>query len=287
MRVLPLCYCEQLTAEDVLQHEASDRVWVPKPMFERWMDAEDVGSVVIFRMDNQAACMWAYHASDTNTIYAPTWMCQALGVPMDPFEDVVDYEGSDVDDDYDPCDQGITPIRYTPAMCTSVVLQPHTSAHLCVPDETPDEALSRGFENYTCLTEGQTMSLRLTNGETVTVTVTEAHPRPTKGAPKPLCIRNPSGALDVVLDLLPPLDALVEEPQTSPNGDRLATSNCIISPEVLERLKASMDAPVPEVPTPAPQPDVETPPQVVPLDREARRTLMARAALARIGKEVM
>lgn len=121
------------------------------------------------------------------------------------------------------------------------------------------------------------MSLRLTNGETVTVTVTEAHPRPTKeGAkPKPLCIRNSSGALDVVLDLLPPLDALVDP-----------VANNIIPPEVLERLAASMTMPEPPTnPHMQPlQPEVAEPvQQQAPPDREARRALMARAALARIG----
>lgn len=87
MRVLPLCYCEQLVGDEVLQHEASDRVWVPRHMFKRWMEAEEVGSVVVFRMERQAACMWAFHSGDPNTIYAPTWMCEALGVPLEPIDD--------------------------------------------------------------------------------------------------------------------------------------------------------------------------------------------------------
>lgn len=270
MRILPLCYCEQLVGDEVLQHEASDRVWVPRPMFERWMDAEEIGSVVVLRLERQAACMWAYHTGDPNTIYAPTWMCEALGVPLDPFDDDVDYEGADA---YDPLDQGIVPIRYKPAMCTSVVLQPHTSAHLHVPNETPDEALSRGFENYTCLTQGQTMTLRLTNGEEVVVTVVEAHPQPTKeGAkPKPLCIRS----TEVVLDLLPPLDAVLDDPSVLP-----VPNNNIIPAEVLERLKAEHMASAPPAPAPAPPTPEAAPPP--PLDREARRALMARAALARM-----
>lgn len=188
----------------------------------------------------------------------------------------VENTQDDPDYEYDPHDQGIVPIRYTPAMCTSVVLQPHTSAHLHVPDETPDEALSRGFENYTCLTQGQTMTLRLTNGEEVVVTVVEAHPQPTKeGAkPKPLCIRS----TEVVLDLLPPLDAVQDV-------EKVWTPN-VISPEVLARLTAehtvSTACPQSEPPAPIPAPQIpEQEPPRTPVDREARRALLAAAALRR------
>ena len=145
MRVLSLSYCDFMTSDDVNRHECSDRIWIPTRLFRTWMsEEEDVGSVVIVLLEGGkqtvAACVYGHHDDANNRIYAPAWMCEALGVNPDPFED------EEEDDDL------IVMLRHRPSMCTSVKLQPFTGNHLQVADETPEDALSRGFEAYTCLT---------------------------------------------------------------------------------------------------------------------------------------
>jgi hypothetical protein len=275
MRVLSLSYCEFLTTEEVWRHECSDRIWVPKNLFRTWMSEEDVGDVVIVLLEGGtkqvAACMYGPHNDANNVIFAPSWMCEALGTSLDPMGE---------DDEEEENDDLVIMTRYRPNMCTSVKLQPFTGQHLAVADETPDEALSRGFEEYTCLTEGQTMTLRLTNGELVTVTIVEAEPRPKEGRPpRPLCIRS----TEVVLDLLPPLDLL---------GSLDATAEPVESPATIKPLGGS---PIPrgifsfpglEAITPVKPTQPTPPPQSLSSDERAtRRALFAGAALRRFTAE--
>lgn len=195
MRIVPLAYCSFLSEEDLVTHECSDRIWVPQRMFERWMMEEDVGSLVIVRLERIAACMYGPHSDGNMRIYAPSWMCQALGVSMDPPED-------------DDSDDFIEMERIHPNMCSFLKLQPHTSDHLYAGD--PEETLSRAFEQYTCIMSGQTLTLMLPNGVSMETTIVESNP--TEG---PLCIRN----AEIVLDLLQPLDYVPEhvpEPHVEP-----------------------------------------------------------------------
>ena len=187
MRIIPLTYCSFLSEEEVATHECSDRIWVPQRMFERWMMEEDVGSLVIVRLEQIAACIYGPHSEGAMRIYAPTWMCEAIGVSLDPPEDE--------EDDF------VEAERIHPQMCTFLQLQPHTSDHLY--DNDPEETLSRAFEEYTCIMPGQTLSLRLPNGIRMEATVVSSEP-----AEGPLCIRN----AEIVLDLLQPLD-FVPEPE--------------------------------------------------------------------------
>jgi hypothetical protein len=191
MRIIPLTYCSFLSEEEVIRHECSDRIWVPHRMFERWMMEEDVGSLVIVRLERIAACIYGPHGDGNMRIYAPTWMCEAIGVSLDPPDD-------------DDSDDFIEVERIHPNMCTFLKLQPHTSDHLYAGD--PEETLSRAFEEYTCIMPGQSLTLLLPNGVRMETTVVESDP--TEG---PLCIRN----AEIVLDLLQPLD-YVPEPVREP-----------------------------------------------------------------------
>jgi hypothetical protein len=244
MRIIPLCYCPTLSEDDIYRHEASDRIWVPTHVFERWLTAEDAGSVVIVSLEGVPACMYAPHAGPRNVIYAPMWMCEELHVSLDP-------PGEDEDDDL------IMPERLQPSMCTFLKVQPHTSDHLpsCVGgsggDAMPEDTLSRAFEEYTCLREGQTMLLRLPSGDRMFVTIVEAHPSDSPS--NPLCIRN----TEIAIDLLEPLDAPQPQQPQPPQPQ----------PEAL--------IPEPFLPQPEPEKPTET--------REERRALLARAALARLG----
>jgi hypothetical protein len=202
MRVIPLCYCPTLSEEDIYRHECSDRIWVPRHIFERWLTAEEVGSVVIVQLEGIPACMYAPHAGDRNVIYAPMWMCEELGTSLDPPGD----DDTDTEDDY------IVLERLQPAMCTFLKVQPHTSDHLpaCVGgaggDAMPEDTLSRAFEEYTCLRQGQTVMLNLPSGSRMFVTIDEATPA------GPVCIRS----TEVAMDLLEPLDAPPARPPTPP-----------------------------------------------------------------------
>ncbi len=184
MRIVPLTYCSFLSEEEVARHECSDRIWVPQVMFQRWLLAEEVGSVVIVRIEGVVACMYGPHTDGNLRIYAPTWMCRELGVSLDPPED---------EDDYFEVE------RIQPDLCRFLQVQPHTSDHLYTGD--PEETLSRAFEEYTCVAPGQTLTLRLPNGICMEATILTSEP-----AEGPLCIRN----AEITLDLLQPLDAIPE-----------------------------------------------------------------------------
>lgn len=246
MRIISLSYCPNLSEEDIYRHECSDRIWVPRHVFERWLTAEEVGSVVIVQLEGIPACMYAPHNGPRNVIYAPNWMCEELGISMDAPEDD--------EDDY------IVPERLQPSMCTFLKVQPHTSDHLpsCVGgsggNAMPEDTLSRAFEEYTCLREGQTMMLHLPSGDRMFVTIVEAQP----AGQGPFCIRN----TEIAIDLLEPLD----RPTPSVVVPEESVPLSYVAPEELA-----------QQPEPQPQQPTET--------REERRALLARAALARLGTQ--
>jgi hypothetical protein len=255
MRVVPLCYASFLTSEQVDHHECSDRIWVPRHMFERWLTAEDAGSVVIVKLQDVAACIYGPHGEAEDILYAPTWMCSTLRVSLDP-----PMEDEDLAiDDY------IEPLRFRPDMCTHVKLQPHTSDHIRLVEEmgvSVEDVLSRALEEYTCLMEGQTLTLHLENGSVLTVDVLEALPRPTDGM-TPLCIRS----TEITLDLEAPLDRPATPLPTRPVGG---------SPPPWFT--------VPTLPSTPLQPLPPSPPSPPPMpSKEERRALMAAAAMRRLA----
>jgi hypothetical protein len=248
MRVVSLLYAEFLSPTDLERHECSDRIWVPARMFERWMSEEDAGSVVLVTLDGVAACMYAPHREAHNVIYASTWMCEALRVSLDPPMD-------DDPDDY------IVPVRIRPAVCTFMRIQPHTSTHLMgssgAAPEAPEDVLSHGFEQYTSVRSGQTLTLQLENGERMFVTVVDAEPA--TGAA--VCIRSP----EITMDLLEPLDA---EPVA-----RAPTPRPVVDIPVLYPPGGSPIQTPHTTPSPTPTPPLPS--------REERRRLAAEAAMRR------
>lgn len=249
-------YCDWLSEEEIQIHQCSDRVWAPKKMFERWLLEEDAGAVVIVNLHGIPACMYGPHSGEGNVLYVPDWMCAALHVSGEP---------DDQGDDY------ITPMRGTPNMCTFVKVKPTTSAHIDAAqdlDEPAEDILSRGFEQYTCIRQGQVMNLRLPTGEVLEVVIEEAKPENNDF----LCIR--SGEIE--MELLPPTD-LIEK-----------------------TLAALSEPPLPEPPVPEPELPTTHPThhsthfqgeghvlssdvQTVPESREERRKRMAEAATARLN----
>ena len=241
MRILPLLYCPSLTEDDIYRHECSDRIWVPQHTFERWLLAEDVGHVTMVSLEGIPACMYAPHTGARNVVYAPTWMCEELRVSLDPTEEEDDY---------------IVPERIQPPTCTFVRVQPHTSDHIptSCDDPMPEETLSRGFEEYTCLREGQTLALHLPSGTHMFVTIVEAEP---KGGP--VYIRSQ----EIQMDMLEALDT---------PGQASAPE------EASQSLSLPFSSDTPTVPTPP------TPPTHPPESREERRQRLANAAMARLQK---
>lgn len=209
MKILSVAYCESLSDDEIIASQFSDRIWVSKKMFERWITDEDVGIVTIAEIEGIGCCIYGPHNGPDNIVYVPQWMCDILkisGIPnnsTDYDEEVDDYDAGD--------DDHIVPIRLRTDICQSVKIQPKTSAHIRLAESTgqpAEDILSRGFERYTCLKEGQTLELLLENNEVILVDVLEAIPK----SNKPLCIR--SG--EILLELLPPLDMIPDDIQSAP-----------------------------------------------------------------------
>lgn len=216
MRIQPLVFLEQLTDEQIREHEGSDRLWVSRREFERAVTESDPGVTTIVRLTNgveQTAVGTVYsihhNEGEEDTIYAPQWMCSLLEL-----EDTISME------------------RCTPSMCSRIVLQPHTSEH--VNADEPLELLNRAFERYTCITSGTTIPLWLdTLAQSIQATVVGMLPETSE----PLCIRGS----ELELELLRPLD-MPEE----------ATGGAVehIEPEVAKETVPAETAPV-EVLSPA------------------------------------
>jgi hypothetical protein len=181
MRVLPLFYLENLTDEEIEEHECSDRIWLNKTEFELWLSEPGVVSLLELKnsMDQKVVgAVYSIHNSEEqDVVYIPNWMYKQLEL-----DDIVEVS------------------RFVPSLCSGLTLQPKTSDHLILED--PELMLRNAFENYSCLTTGQEIPLWI--GYTFYVTIAEL--KPTQGT---LCIRN----CELELDLLPPLDSINTEPE--------------------------------------------------------------------------
>jgi hypothetical protein len=186
MKVLPLCYLGHLSEGELAKHECSDRIWVGRAAFERFLTQGDVGVAAIVLLSNRVdqsvpAVIHSTHNDDETTIYAPTWILAEL------LHDTDDVR----------CE------RYMPSLGTRITVLPHTSDHLRMQIE-PENLLRDGFEQYTCLVRGLDYSIWL--GEhAFTVTLTEVYP-PDRDI---ICIRGN----ELELELLPPLDRPVTPPR--------------------------------------------------------------------------
>ena len=182
MRILPICYLEHLTEDEIAENECSDRIWLDKSEFEHWVTSSEEGIVNVLELTNgvqQTAIGHPYnvhHNEDPSVVYVPNWM----------------YKRLDLDD------ANVTLTRFQPSLCTGFSLQPHTSDHLTFQD--PETTLRNAFENYSCLMPSTEIPLWI--GYAFYVTIDSVKP-----VNEPVCIRN----CEVELDLLPPLDAPVQD----------------------------------------------------------------------------
>jgi hypothetical protein len=189
MKLLPLMYLDILDDTAIQQHSCSDRIWLPRAAFERWIHPTEAGTVTLLQLQNRLdqsviGCVFGVHHGDEDTIYAPKWMYDAL--------------------DFDT--EHIELTRVTPSLCTGLTLQPHTSDHIRAVD--PQEFLRNGFEQYSVLYPGQHIDLWVGDNQVVTCTIIQLQPMN-----EPLAIRN----CELVLDLLPPLDLPIPAPPTPPS----------------------------------------------------------------------
>jgi len=181
MRILPIFYLDNLTDEEISEHECSDRIWLSQSEFEHWVTSTEVGIVTVLQLTNnvqQTALGFPYsvhHNEDPSVIYVPNWMYKRLEL-----------------------DEEITIARFQPPMCTGFTIQPHTSDHLTFQD--PEVSLRNAFENYACLTPG--IEIPLWIGYPFHVTIACLKP-----FDEPSCIRN----CEVELELMPPLDAPLQD----------------------------------------------------------------------------
>ncbi len=236
MKIVSLLYADWIREEELAAHQHSDRIWLPAHMFQRWLLEETEGSLVIADLGGVGVCVYGPHGGDANVLYAPEWICQALHVSGEPEPEGEDY---------------IVPLRVLPAQCLFVKLQPHTSRHIEIAESTQmpaEDILARGFEQYTCLQKGKSITLHLENGDELTVDVLGTLP----DTEDILCIR----AGEIELELLPPLDLL---------QSTLDACKFVAAP-----------APVEPVQQPQPQPQPQE-------SREERRAKLAAAALARFS----
>lgn len=184
MRVLPLLFCEFLTEEEIHEYECSDRIWVPKRMFERWVMLSEPGVAMLARLENRAGqysvgSVQDMHYENDDVVYVPQWMIARL-------------DGDDA----------VTVDHFEPNLCTGLTIQPHTSDHVQADDA--QIYLRDAFERYSCLIPGQTMCLWVgpshLNSEFHRMHVDIMNLMPV--GDEPLCIRN----CEIELNLMPPLD---------------------------------------------------------------------------------
>lgn len=190
MRVLSLLYHPDLSEDDLVRSNCSDRIWLPPPLFQRLLCEGEVGTTCLVRLQNrvgQVAYGVAHGVSphgndgdedDEDVAYVPSWMCEMLEYDM---EDVEVVRAQDI------------------ALCAHLVLQPHTSSHLAPSVDDVQEFFRDAFEAYTCLPVGATLPLWLsTEQRAVDVTIARVLPEDARV----VCIRGG----DISLELLPPLD---------------------------------------------------------------------------------
>ena len=193
MIIKPIFYLEHLTDKEIAKYECSDKIWLGRNQYEHWVMSCEPGQANIVRLTNGVeqfviGSVYNMHHSDedSDTIFVPQWMFQELHLD----------------------DQYITIERHMPSLCTGLTIQPHTSDHITAPD--PQELLRDAFEQYSCLTMGQTIPLWISYPEphTFHVTITNLNPGAQEG--QTLCIQG----CEVELELLCPLD--YEEPVQEP-----------------------------------------------------------------------
>lgn len=193
-QVQSLYFEGSLTDGDIERHMCSDRIWLPRTVFETFLGTQEAGAVLVLSLTNEVeqtvvGTPFGYHRNDANIIYAPQWILDAL--------------------EYDHANIRLK--RFTPSLCSRISIIPFSSEHIAAED--PQIYFRDAFESYTCIQRGLTLPL-FCNGRTVTIAIQDVIPN----NDEPLCIRD----VELELELSRPLDrpptpeitVPVQEPQT-------------------------------------------------------------------------
>lgn len=210
VQVHPLFYMESITDEQIAEYECSDRIWLPRGLFESWVTSSDPGVATLLKLTNGVGqsvigAVYSIHhnMTDIDTIYIPSWMYKEID-----------------------CDTCVTLTRVTPSLCSGLVIQPHTSDHLSVAD--PQELLRNAFERYSCLTPGHILPVWI--GHAFTVTIASLKPR----NDETLCILN----CEVELELMPPLDLPIPPPPTTKEEDDAAAAAAVAAQDTIQHVQS-------------------------------------------------
>ena len=237
MNVLPLSAMGTMTEEELRSAECSDRLYVPSTVFQEHLRTTTVFLKLTNRVEQTViGCMFAVHSNIGDTaIYVPQWLFEKL--------------------DFDT--EHITLERVELLTCTQVTLQPF------VPIEgLTMEYLQESMEQYSSITDGQTLRLWHPEGYDYEIMVQSVEPAAT------VSISN----CDIPLSMMQPMCGVEEEP---PINTVVDVSDTVVS-EV---------APVPETHLPvteAPEthlPVTEAQPAIV---TETVRERIYKAAMARL-----
>lgn len=213
MKVAPIYFLQQLTDEQVQEHSCSDRIWLPRTLFEKFANLmTEPGVFHVIQITNLLGISVVgtpyqphtnlEHDEREETIYLPPWMYAIL--EDSPEQVLVE--------------------RMNPGLLTRMSILPYTSRH--IEAEDTEVALRDAFERYGCVQMGTKIPLLLSTGATMDVEIHSTEPQ----QHIPLCIR--AGTIE--LELLPPLD----RPATPP-AQRPPTPRPVSPPSLLNEMTNS------------------------------------------------
>ena len=230
MNVLPLSAIGTMTEDELRSAECSDRLYVPSTVFQEHLRTTTVFLKLTNRVEQTViGCMFAVHSNIGDTaIYVPQWL----------------YEKLDFDTEH------ITLERVELPTCTQVTLQPFAPI-----EGLTMEYLQESMEQYSSITDGQTLCLWHPDGYAYEIMVQSVEPVAT------VSISN----CDIPLSMMQPMCGVEEEP---PINTVVDVSDTVVS----EPLPVT-EAPPPVTEAPLPPPSIVT---------ETVRERIYKAAMARL-----
>lgn len=193
----PLCFNETLTESQLQQYECSDGIYLSNNRFKLFMTDVDE-SLIVISLNRGSRFVFTYirgvHASEDDIVYAPSWICQLLGVDSG---ETIELE------------------RVYPNLGSTITIKPHTSQYSLLED--PVSELRNAFENYSCLLSGADIPL-MVSGQVVIVSILETHSN------EPICIRGVELEVKIETPLDKEAEAAVAEAAQAEAAQAEATS---------------------------------------------------------------
>jgi len=138
MKVHPFTQSLLLTAKDLQQFEQSDRLLIPRLLFDGFECA--AGKITILSISNSlgqtiVGTVHGYH-DEPDTIYIPFWMYYSMDVTVDLHCSIIEH-----------------------CICSKMSIRPHHSNFIEIKEWNIE--LGKAFDNYTSLTEGSIIPLSI------------------------------------------------------------------------------------------------------------------------------